>query len=74
MPRSRGLAALLNISEFFGGKDPSKGINPDEAVAYGAAVQGAILAGLRDCMASALVLLDVIPLSLGIQGVGQVRR
>ena len=60
------------LSQEFKGKELCRSINPDEAVAYGAAVQGAILAGLRDCMASALVLLDVIPLSLGIEVVGKV--
>ncbi|KAJ1630242.1 heat shock protein 70 family, partial [Pavlovales sp. CCMP2436] len=36
------------LKDFFNGKEPNKGINPDEAVAYGAAVQGAILGGIRD--------------------------
>jgi len=54
----------------FKGKEPSKGINPDEAVAYGAAVQGGILSG--EDKTSNLVLLDVCPLSLGIETEGGV--
>merc|ERR1712113_678861 len=51
------------ISEYFGGKEPSKGVNPDEAVAYGAAVQGGILSGEGGDATSETLLLDVAPLS-----------
>lgn len=59
------------LSEFFGGKDLCKSINPDEAVAYGAGVQAAILGGMRDSSTSSLLLVDVIPLSLGIETQGR---
>ena len=59
------------VKEFFNGKEPSRGVNPDEAVAYGAAVQACILSG-ADCGESNLVLLDVNPLSMGIETVGGV--
>jgi len=58
------------LKEYFGGKDPSKGINPDEAVAYGAAVQGGILSGEEGT--SGMVLIDVCPLTLGIETTGGV--
>jgi len=55
------------LSENFGGRQLCRSINPDEAVAYGAAVQGAILSGVRHASTDSLVLVDVTPLSLGIE-------
>jgi molecular chaperone DnaK (HSP70) len=60
------------LSGLFNGKELSKSINPDEAVAYGAAVQGAILSGIRNDATNSLLLVDVTPLSLGIETVGKV--
>jgi heat shock protein 5 len=57
------------LKEFFNGKEPSRGINPDEAVAYGAAVQGGVISGEEQ---TEIVLLDVNPLTMGIETVGGV--
>eukprot|EP00906_Rhabdomonas_costata_P012961 RCo018626 len=57
------------LKDFFGGKELNRGINPDEAIAYGAAVQAAVLAGTHD-LENKVLLVDVASLSLGIETVG----
>lgn len=60
------------VKTFFDGKEPHTDINPDEAIAFGAAIQAGILSGDRDILKKNLVLLDVTPLSLGIETLGGV--
>eukprot|EP00462_Mataza_sp_D1_P005066 CAMPEP_0175103750 /NCGR_PEP_ID=MMETSP0086_2-20121207/9270_1 /TAXON_ID=136419 /ORGANISM="Unknown Unknown, Strain D1" /LENGTH=645 /DNA_ID=CAMNT_0016378915 /DNA_START=82 /DNA_END=2019 /DNA_ORIENTATION=+ len=60
------------IKEFFNGKEPCKSVNPDEAVAYGAAVQASILGGQDNASTRDILLIDVAPLSLGIETAGEV--
>jgi heat shock protein 1/8 len=58
------------LSTYFNGKELCRNINPDEAVAYGAAVQAAILSGVQDETTNSMILLDVTPLSLGVETAG----
>ena len=55
------------VQEFFNGIEPNKGINPDEAISYGVAVQASIMTNVKDENIEKLVLLDVTPLSLDIE-------
>jgi endoplasmic reticulum chaperone BiP len=58
------------LSEFFGGKDFAQGVHPDEAVAYGAAVQAGVLSGVVDKTLDKVIMIDATPLTLGIETVG----
>lgn len=67
---STRIPKIYNMLKEYCGKEPKRDINPDEAVAYGAAVQGAILSGNQDDKLKQVLLIDVTPLSLGIETAG----
>jgi len=67
IPKLQGM-----LMDLFNGKALCKSLNPDEAVAYGAAIQGGILSGKRNSKTDSLLLMDVTPLSLGIETTGRV--
>jgi L1 cell adhesion molecule like protein len=58
------------LKDFFNGKDLCKSVNPDECVAYGAAIQAAILSGVKDEKIDDIIMIDVIPLSVGLETAG----
>lgn len=60
------------LKEYFNGKELNKSVNPDEAVAYGAAVQASILSGGKDEKTNDVLILDVTPLTIGIETEGQI--
>jgi len=60
------------LKDYFNGKELCQSVNPDEAVAYGAAVQGAVLGGVKDEKLDSLIVLDVTPLTLGIETSGNI--
>jgi L1 cell adhesion molecule like protein len=60
------------LEDFFNGKQPCRGVDPDEAVAYGAAVQAAILKGDHSSVLDGCILIDITPLSLGIETAGEI--
>ena len=62
------------IREFFDGKEPNRGINPDEAVAYGAAVQGGILGGETSDQTKDILLIDVTPRSPNLSPLLQINK
>lgn len=59
-----------NIKTFFRGKEPNMSVDPDEVVAAGAAIQGHIIANVNDPFSNSVVLLDILPLSLGVETIG----